>query len=147
MSLFPLISAPDGAELTQAATGLPLAREVDWDFKTNQPVWRAGQPVYVTGARAVLVWAWNALHTQRMAYDVFTTAYGQDLADLIGRPYTDEVRQSEAARILKETLLVNPYIKAVDVPEISFNGSTLHVRLRLTTIYGEENIDGIDFAL
>ena len=67
MSLFPLISQPDIGALT-ATEGLPLYREVDWDFRTNKPVWKGGNPVYVTGARAVLVWAWNALHTERYAH-------------------------------------------------------------------------------
>ena len=58
MSLFPLISEPDTGELT-GSDGLPLYREVDWDFRTNKPVWKGGNPVYVTGGRAVLVWAWN----------------------------------------------------------------------------------------
>ena len=38
MSLFPLISEPDTGELT-GSDGLPLYREVDWDFRTNKPVW------------------------------------------------------------------------------------------------------------
>lgn len=48
MSLFPLISEPDTGELT-GSDGLPLYREVDWDFRTNKPVWKGGNPVYVTG--------------------------------------------------------------------------------------------------
>ena len=41
MSLFPLISEPDTGELT-GSDGLPLYREVDWDFRTNKPVWKGG---------------------------------------------------------------------------------------------------------
>ena len=48
VSLFPLISEPDTGELT-GSDGLPLYREVDWDFRTNKPVWKGGNPVYVTG--------------------------------------------------------------------------------------------------
>ena len=146
MSLFPLIDAPDTGQLASDAS-LPLCREVDWNFETNRPVWRGGQPVFVTGARAVLVWAWNALHTQRFAHDVFSANYGQDLYRLVGRPYSDGVRQSEAVRILRDTLLVNPYITAVEQVEVSFEGSTLHLAARLKTIYGEESIDGLDIAL
>jgi len=146
MGLFPLIDTPDTGQLTTNGS-LPLCREVDWDFKKNRPVWRGGQPVYITGARAVLVWAWNALHTQRFAHDVFSTNYGQDLAQLVGRPYSDGVRQSEAIRILRDTLLVNPYIKAVEQVEVAFEGSTLRLTARLKTIYGEVPIDGLDIAL
>lgn len=146
MGLFPLIEAPDTWQM-QTAGSLPLCREVDWNFETNRPVWRGGQPVFVTGARAVLVWAWNALHTPRFAYDVFSANYGQDLSQLIGRPYSDGVRQAEAIRILRDTLMVNPYITAVEQVEVAFEGSTLHLAARLKTIYGEEPINGLDIAL
>ena len=128
-------------------TGLPLFRETDWDFNANCPVWRGGNPVFVTGARAVLVWAWNALHTARFAHDVFSADYGPDFTGLIGQPYTEEVRQSEAIRIVRETLMVNPYITAVTQVSAVFHDSVLMLSCKLTTIYGEVSIDGCDIAL
>lgn len=136
MSLFPLIDAPD----TGTAQSLPPAREVAWDFVLDQPIWRSGSPLYVTGADAVLVWAWNCIHTERFAHDVFTADYGQDLAGLIGQPYGDEVRQSEAIRKLREALLINPYITAVDQINTSLKGSVLQISFHLTTIYGEVSV-------
>ncbi len=136
MSLFPLIDAPD----TGTAQSLPPAREVAWDFVLDQPIWRSGSPLYVTGADAVLVWAWNCIHTERFAHDVFTADYGQDLAGLIGQPYGDEVRQSEAIRKLREALLINPYITAVDQINTSLKGSVLQISFNLTTIYGEVSV-------
>ena len=107
-----MIEAPNTA---LAASGtLPLAREAAWDFLQDQPIWRSGRPVYVTGADVVLVWARNCIHTERFAHDAFTTDYRQDLSGLIGQPYGDEVRQSEAIRKLREALMINPYITAVD---------------------------------
>lgn len=138
MSLFPLIDTPDvGSEVWAT---LPLAREIAWDFVHDQPIWRAGRPVYVTGADAVLVWAWNCVHTERFAHDVFTTDYGQDLVKLIGQPYGDEVRQSEAIRKLREALMINPYITAVDQIDVSFQGSVLQISFNLTTVYGEVSV-------
>ena len=136
--LFPLIDTPDLESATSGA--LPLAREVAWDFRRDQPIWRSGRPVYVTGADAVLVWAWNCIHTERFAHDVFTADYGQDLSGLIGQPYGDEVRQSEAIRKLREALLVNPYITAVDQIDVSFQGSVLQISFNLTTVYGEVSV-------
>ena len=146
MSLFPLISQPDVGALT-ATEGLPLYREVDWDFRTNKPVWKGGNPVYVTGGRAVLVWAWNALHTMRFDHDVFSTDYGLDGNTLLGQAYSGEVRESEAIRIVRETLQVNPYITNVTQVSVSFEGSVLHLSFKLTTIYGEVTIDDCDIAL
>ena len=146
MSLFPLISEPDTGELV-ATTGLPLYREVDWNFQTNKPVRRGGNPVFVTGARAVLVWAWNALHTMRFDHDVFSTDYGLDGYSLLGQAYSEEVRESEAIRVVKETLQVNPYITNVSQVSVSFEGSVLYLSFKLTTIYGEVTIDDCDIAL
>lgn len=145
MSLFPLIDRPDDGVL--AAAELPLYRETDWNFQTNEPVWRGGDPVMVTGTRAVLVWAWNALHTERYAHDVFSGDYGPDFSALRGQPYTEEVRAAEAIRIVRETLMINPYITDVTQVSAEFSGSTLALRFKLTTIYGEVGIDGCDITL
>ena len=91
MSLFPMIEAPNTA---LAASGtLPLAREAAWDFLQDQPIWRSGRPVYVTGADVVLVWARNCIHTERFAHDAFTTDYRQDLSGLMINPYITAVDQ------------------------------------------------------
>lgn len=145
MSLFPLI-----AQHSQSASvedTLPLAREVDWNFRTNQPVWRDGNPVFVTGARAVLVWAWNALHTERFAHAVYSADYGFDINALLGQSFSEQVRQSEAIRIVRETLMVNPYITNVSKVSAFFENSTLHLTFKLTTIYGEVTIDECDITL
>lgn len=144
MSLFPLINAPDGLA---EGTGLPLYREVDWNFQTNCPVWQGGNPVFVTGARAVLVWAWNAIHTERFAHDVFSSGYGPDFSGLLGQTYTEEVRQSEAIRVIRETLQINPYITDVTQVGLSFEGACLHMRFKMTTVYGEVSMDGCDITL
>ena len=59
MALFPLIELPSVED--SSGTGRKLFREVAWDFRENKPIWRGGEPVYITGAPAVLVWAWNTL--------------------------------------------------------------------------------------
>lgn len=129
------------------SVGLPLYRETDWDFASNRPIWRNGSPVFVTGQRAVLIWAWNTLHTERFAHDVYSADYGIDFSALLGQSYAEEVRQSEAIRVVRETLLVNPYITGVSQVSVSFGDSLLRLGFRLTTIYGEVSIDGCDIAL
>lgn len=140
MALFPLISLP---ELTYKGGRMPLFREVAWDFKKNVPIWRGGEPVYCTGSAAVQVWAWNTLHAEKGLHDVFTRDHGLGIREgLTGKAYTEEVRQSEAIRYVREALMVNPYITAVEAVEVLFNESTLTVNCKLQTIYGEVNVDG-----
>ena len=127
--------SPDTGTVPTAT--LPLAREIAWDFVQDQPIWRAGSPVYVTGADAVLVWAWNCIHTKRFRYDVFTTDYGQDLSGLVGQPYGDEIRQSEAIRTIREALMIHPYITTVDQVSARFEGTLLTLSFTMHTIYGE----------
>lgn len=140
MSLFPLIDLPKIAR--KQGQKLPLFREAAWDFKTNTPIWRGGEPVYVTGASAVLVWSWNTLHTLRGMHDIFTRDLGLGIRELTGRPFSEAVRQSEAIRYVREALLINPYITGVDAVKISFEGSKLTISCRIISIYGEVTIDG-----
>lgn len=140
MSLFPLISLP---EITGSdGTARPLFREVAWDFRANKPIWRGGEPVYVTGASAVLVWCWNTLHTLRGMHDIYTRDYGLGILDLRGRAYTEDIRQSEAIRYVREALLVCPYVTAVDSISIEMNGAMLVITCTIQTVYGEVNVDG-----
>ena len=140
MALFPLIDLPD----VPGDTGvrMPLFREAAWDFKHNVPIWRGGEPVYVTGASAVLVWAWNTLHAEKGRRDVWTRDYGLGIRELTGRAYTSDVQQSEAVRYVREALSVNPYITGVEAVSVAFTDSTLTVSCQIRTIYGEVNMDG-----
>lgn len=140
MTLFPLISAP--AQTGQgAAQVLPLYREIAWDFEADRPKWRGGSPVWVTGTEAVATWAWNALHTERGMWDLWTRDYGCELQALTGKPFSTAVKESEAARYVRECLMVNPYITGVRQIAVSFEGSRLSLQCAVDTIYGEVALD------
>ena len=138
MGLLPLI----GEAVSDLDTALPLAREVRWDYDKDEPVWRGGNPETVTGAEAVLAWAWNAVNTARCRHDVFTHNYGQDLQGLIGKAYSREVREAEAIRCIREALEESPYIKAVYQISAELEGAELVLSFRLRTVYGEIGLSG-----
>lgn len=133
MSLFPLIQP----EVAKERAALPLCREVAWDYKENTPVWRGGNPYFVTGARAVLSWAYRALQVPRFRFSVYTFGYGNECDNLVGTAYTDELKQAEAARYVRECLLVNPYISDVTGVRVRFDGGTIRIECVLETVYGE----------
>lgn len=133
MSLFPIIQP----QVETQADALPLYREVAWDYKTNMPIWRGGSPYVVTGADAVLSWIYRALQVVRYRHEIYTWNYGNECETLIGTAYTDELKQAEAARYVKECLLVNPYIEEVSDVAVSFDGETLGISCTVMTIYGE----------
>ena len=137
--IFPIIQPK--AE-TSAAESLPLCREVAWDYDSNRPVFSGGKPVEVTGAEAVKVWCWKALHTVRFRHEIYTWDYGCEAESLIGQAYTIDVKQSEAARYVREALETNPYVSSVDKIAVSFAGETLSISATVHTIYGEATISG-----
>ena len=136
MTLFPQFSAPAAGQ----SQSLPLYRDVLMDYETGRPMSESGNPVMVTGLEAVKVWAWRAIDTARYRYPCFSWSYGCELEDLIGQPYQADTKRSEAERYVKEALLVSPYIRSVRVSDTRFEGSTLHMTVELTTVYGRETL-------
>ena len=132
-ALFPIFSTPTAAQGGQ----LPLYTDVAMDYDAGTPLWEGGNPVVVTGLEAVKSWAWRAIDTARYRYPCFSWSYGCELEALIGQPYQADTKRSEAERYVKEALLVSPYIQAVRVSDTCFEGSTLHMTVELTTVYGD----------
>lgn len=120
---------------------LPLCRDVRMDYEAGVPVWESGNPVFVTGLEAVKGWAWRALMTARYRYAVFSWSYGCELEALIGHPYQADTKRSEAERYVREALLVSPYIREARAKNIRFEGSTLHMEVEISTVYGEDWIN------
>ena len=135
-SLLPLIEPPEPQTAARGDTSR-LYREIQWDDQTNRPVWRGGNPVWVTGAAAVKSWILMTLYTVRQSKDLFSPDYGCDLANLVGQPFSDTVRQSEAVRLIRECLMINPYITDVQQITCDFSGSTVEISCIVATVYGE----------
>lgn len=135
--LFPSIQP----EATNKSSVGELYKEVKWDYDKNVPVFKNGTPVIVVGKDAVLVWAWKAINTPRFKHEIYTWDYGNEAESLIGRTFTEKLKQSEAVRYIKECLLINPYISdVVDVSVAFFDGS-LRISCTIKTVYGEASIN------
>jgi len=138
MNIFPIIQPQTAAE---ADAGLKLYKEIKWDFEKNIPVFENGSPVIVSGKEAVLVWAWKALHTARYRYEIYTWDYGCEIESLVGQPFSEELKQSEATRYLRECLLINPYITGVNNITVRLEGEKFSISCTIETVYGEVSID------
>lgn len=141
MSIFPMISPPADQEM-QSQT-LPLCKEAAWDFERDAPIFRGGDPVVVEGKEALKVWIWRALRTPRFKYEIYTWAYGSEFENLLGQAYSDAVKTAEAPRYLRESLIINPYIKEVKDITVTFEAAKLTVKGTAVTIYGEVSFGGI----
>lgn len=136
MTLFPMFSTPAQSQMA----GLPLYTDVAIDYDTGTPKWESGNPVIVSGLEAVKSWAWRAIATERYRWPIFSWSYGCELESLVGQPYQAETKRSEAVRYVRDALLVSPYITACAVSDVTFDGSTLHMEVEFTTIYGKEEV-------
>lgn len=137
MSIFPTIQPKPTASTPSQTQTLPMAEEVMWDFERNVPVFRDGWPLSVTGREAVKVWIWKALHTKRFIHAIYSYNYGCDIYRLIGQTYTLQLKETEAARYIRECLLINRYITAVRNVDVTFNAAKLTIACTVDTIYGE----------
>ena len=134
--LFPLFqTAPQSA-----AAALPLLRDVAMDYEKGAPLFAGGNPVVVSGLEAVKGWAWRALKTARYRWSCFSWDYGCELESLVGQPYSEDTRLSEAVRYAREALSVCPYITGSSAQVESFDGSTLRLGVTIQTVYGEASI-------
>lgn len=129
-----------GDNLAPASRELPLYREILADEETGLPVFRGGAPVIVEGAEAVRLWAMTALRTVRYRYEIYSQNFGCELESLIGQHFSDDVKTAEAPRMVREALLVNPYISEVADVAVSFSEGTLQISAAVKTIYGEVTV-------
>ena len=118
--------------------GLPLFREVAVDFTTGQPVLEEnGTFRLVTGLEAVRVWVWRALQADncRFAYSAHTDSYGNQLHLLAGKSLPHA--ESRMAGLVRETLLVCPYITGVEKFSFTREGNRLVAAFTVRTVYGD----------
>lgn len=135
--LFPLFqTAPQSG-----AAALPLLRDVAMDYEKGVPLFAGGNPVVVSGLEAVKSWAWRAIQTARYRYSSFSWDYGCELENLVGQPYGQDTRRSEAVRYVREALEVCPYITSAQAVVEGLEGSSLHIRVVMRTVYGDGTLE------
>ena len=138
MSYFPFISPPIDLETINE---FPTYREIAWDFENNEPIIENGEFKIVEENEAVKVWVYLALMTNNKQYPIYSWDYGSEVKELIGKNYTKALVEAEAKRLIEECLLINPYILSVDVTSTSFKDSTLTCDIKITTIYGDMEVN------
>lgn len=117
---------------------LPLMQEVGVDFHTGQPLLEPdGSFRLISGLEAVRVWVWRALQPDntRYAYSAHTVSYGNQFHLLAGKSLPQA--ESRMAGLVRETLLVCPYITGVERFSFTREGSRLIAAFTVRTVYGE----------
>lgn len=141
-TFFPFVGVPSDYA-SDIHTDLPLLREYAYDFKTNDFIIdpSTNDIKVVTGLKALEVWIYKAILTDRFEYPIYSWDYGTELTDLIGQKFSKGLTESEAFRFIKEALMINPYINDVNNLGIVFDGDTVTIKISVTSVYGEVKID------
>ncbi len=122
-------------EAESTAAVLPTPREYGIDFETGRLTGRI-----VEGIEAIKVWVWNALHTERYRYAIYSWQYGVEYEQYIGQTVTDEYLQNDCQTETSDALLVNPYIKSIDNFNAEIEGSAMHITFSINTTFGSTEV-------
>lgn len=82
-------------------------------------------------------WCRKTLYTPRYEYLVYSSDYGHELNDLIGRGYTREAIESEIQRIVTETLMVDPRTDRVENFRFEWSGDEVRFTCEIVSTRGE----------
>lgn len=122
-----------------ADSALPPFTEwaMDWDNGTFAR--RNGRFYTVTGAEAVKIWVWRALHpeSQRFHFSAWSGDYGNELDSLAGSISDPGILESQLKKCIRDALLVLPYITAVDGFSFSRTGSLVEAAFTVHTVYDQ----------
>ncbi|WP_074431785.1 DUF2634 domain-containing protein [Clostridioides difficile] len=139
-TIFPFIGVPEDYILPKTEE-LPIFREVAWNFEKDKPILENGDFKIVEGNEAIKVWVYKCIKTNRYEHEIYSWKYGTELSELIGQKYSKGLTESEASRYIKEALLINPYILEVNVKSANFNRDILSANVKVSTIYGEVEVN------
>lgn len=139
-TIFPFIGVPEDYILPKTEE-LPIFREVAWDFEKDEPMLEKDDFKIIEKNEALKVWVYKCIKTNRYEHGIYSLEYGTELLELIGQKYTKGLTESEASRFIKEALLINPYILEVNVKSANFKKDILSADIKISTIYGEVEIN------
>lgn len=132
MSLFNYIDTNINTVTSEEA---PLYKEVAWDLINNKPLLENGEFKYVTGIEAIKSWIYRTIQTERYRYEIYSWNHASELSELIGKPF-NALNKAEAERIIKESILVNPYVTDLRISNVLFLEGKITIEFEVVTIYG-----------
>ena len=120
---------------------LPLYREIAWDFKNDHPLIENNEFKIVEMNDAISVWIYHAIKTYRYAFSIYSWDFGCEIDTLLGQNYTPAHTKAEVTRYIADALMINPYILSIEKIIVDFDGDTLHVDVRVITVYEELEVN------
>lgn len=116
-------------------------REYAWDFVHDAFRYDAtGKHIIVTKNEAIKVWIYKLLKTERYRYAAYYDDYGLELEKYIGKTPNDGISSSAVYADIKEAVLANPYILAINNVRLSKENKILAIQMKYKTVYGTDRI-------
>ena len=115
-----------------------IPAEYGIDFSTGQLT--GGK---VSGAKAVAVWAWNALMYPRYRYELATWQYGSELSKMIGKVMDKGKASMIAESLVRDALLPNENILDIKDFQCELKDDKLIVSFKIVTPFGEEELSNV----
>lgn len=93
-------------------------------------------PVFIDGTEALKQAVIKAVKTMRDKYLIYSSDYGCEIYYLKGKSYSKEYLQIEVPRLIREALIIDDRIEAIENFIVNVIGDELHVSFEVTSIYG-----------
>lgn len=88
----------------------------------------------IDGLDAVRQAVFKILQTERFRYLIYSFNYGHELNGMVG--VSPLFVQSEAARIIREALMTDDRIRAVEGVSVEINGDSMLIQFTVVSIFG-----------
>ncbi|AID44727.1 Phage protein [Candidatus Arthromitus sp. SFB-mouse-NL] len=125
--IFPNIKAKETSRLK-----LNSLKEIGWDFKKDEPLFKNNNFIVVEGIEALKVWIYKTIKTIRFKYLVYSNSYGTSIKSFIGKVFTEKVKNDFKKEII-EALIINKYIESVFFVEYKLEYTKLFLNLNIET--------------
>ncbi|MFD2704624.1 DUF2634 domain-containing protein [Salibacterium lacus] len=89
---------------------------------------------YIDGERAIRQYVRKTLMTERFRYAIYSAAYGSELETLIGANVTDNLKNEEIPRLVREALVVDDRIADVTNFEVTRDKDAVFVSFDVITV-------------
>lgn len=108
-----------------------------YDFERNELKTKDGKHYFVYGNEALKIWIYKAMRTDRYRYEAYSHQFGTEVFTLVGEVISEKLKREEMKRYLMETLMVHPFITAVNKIDMKSKKSTLEVEVYFTSIFDD----------
>lgn len=112
--LFPTSLLENETDITES-TDTGFGRSWKFNYELGEfEMTPTGKMIETDGFDAWVEWCQKALSTNRFEHLIYSSDFGQEFKNLIGRSLSREANESELQRMITECLLVNPRTSAVE---------------------------------